>query len=454
MKKKYNTLNISLWDKTAVLLSLVILFLTTITSNYADSNSLTVWSLNIWDSIFVEKNIFMFYSYTAQNIYGLQHAMMGCDILVCIPWAIWNLPLWIIKHFGKLSVLDYPLMLFYAKIFLLLLVFGCRSEIIKIGKLFSSDESNIHLCSILFVTSFFTLNSVGYFGQNDIMIVYLTLLALRYLLTNKWKKFLLFSALSIAFEPFFVFAYIAIILFKEKRLHYILLYILSGFSIFIFQKILFWNAPMYQESLSYGPSSVIVMLLTENQFPLTPYTVALFFLALFSLYLWVYIDDNSILHNEKIIYHTLAGFSCYFLFVRVEGYRPIYLFTFIYLIMTLKPQYFRINLILESIATISIMLKHFYTDSFFFNTYWMVLPYKKEDSPQLLFDALEGIPTLPPNLFPTCYLICIVAILIMNHPKFNATNKAITMERERYIILCRSIIFTLPYILTVLTQYI
>lgn len=454
MKNKFNLSTISAWDKIAILLSLIILFLTTITTNYDDSNSLTIWSLNVWDSIFIEKNIFSFYSYTAQNIYGLKHAMIGCDILVCIPWAIWNLPLWLIKHFANLSVLDYPLMLFYAKAFLLLLAFGCQAEIIKIGKLFSCEKRNLYLCSTLFVTSFFTLNSVGYFGQNDIMIVYLTLLAVRHLLLKKWKSFLLLSALSIAFEPFFAFSYIAIILFKEKRLHYILLYLFSGFSFFLLQKILFWNAPMYQESLSYGPSSVIVMLLTENLFPLTPYMVVMFFLALFSLYLWIYLDDNTLLHNEKLIYYTLAGFACYFLFVRVESYRPVYLFVFIYLIMAIKPQYFRINLILEMIATISIMLQHFYTDPYFFNASWMVLPNKNENAPQLLYDAWDGIPTLPPNIFPTCYLICIIAILIINHPKFNVTNKTITMEKERYLILLRSIIFTLPYILIVLLQYI
>ena len=454
MKKYLKTFHFTIWDTTAVLISLTTLLFASYVSNYADSNSLTVWSLNIWDSIFIKKDIFMFYSYTAENIYGLEHPLMGCDILVCLPWAIWNLPLWFIKHFGNLSVLDHPLMLFYSKSFMLLMLIGCQREIIKIGKLFSDNKKNLHLCSTLLLTSFFTLNSVGYFGQNDVMIIYISILALRFLLCGKWKIFLLLSALSISFEPFFVFSYIAIILFKEKRIHYILLYICSGFSLFILQKILFWNAPMYQESIERGPSGEIIWLLTQNQFPLTPYTVALFILVLFSLYLFIYLDHNDSLYKEKILYYNLACYACYFLFVRSEGYRPLYLFVFIYLIMTLKPQYFRINLILESIATFSMMLQLFFTDAFFFNTYWMFLPHRNEDSPRILFDAIEGLPTPPNNLFPTCYFICIVAILIINHPKFNVMNKTITMERERYWILLRSIIIVLPFILTILIQYI
>ena len=71
MKKFFKTIDFTIWDKIAVLISLTTLLFASFVSKYADSNSLTVWSLNIWDSIFIKKDIFMFYSYTAENIYGL-----------------------------------------------------------------------------------------------------------------------------------------------------------------------------------------------------------------------------------------------------------------------------------------------------------------------------------------------------------------------------------------------
>lgn len=455
MKKFSNVLNFSIWDKSAIALSIAILILASMTSYFPDLESLTVWSLNIWDTLFVEKNPFMFYAYTAQNIHGAGHSLMGCDILVCIPWAIWNLPLWLIQHFCHLSVLEHPLMLFYSKAFLLFLVIGCYFELNKIGELLvKNNKKHVSLCSFLFVTSFFTLSSVGYFGQNDIMIVYITMLAIRFLLCEKWKTFLFLSALSIAFEPFFAFSYLAIIFYKEKRFHYILLYIISGFSLFFLQKALFWNAPMYQESLASGPTVALLYLMLENQISVTPYTIALFPFSLIVLYLLSYLDDDNTTNKQKILYYNLAGFCCYFLFVRVESYRPLYLFAFIYLLIIIKPTYFRINLILESIATFSIMLLHFFNDTFFFNAYWLILPNRNENSTLLLRDALDEIPTLPANIFSTSYLICIITLLIINHPRFNINNSVLTMKTERYLLLLRNLIITLPYILTVILQYI
>ena len=60
MKKYLKTFHFTIWDTTAVLISLTTLLFASYVSNYADSNSLTVWSLNIWDSIFIKKDIFMF----------------------------------------------------------------------------------------------------------------------------------------------------------------------------------------------------------------------------------------------------------------------------------------------------------------------------------------------------------------------------------------------------------
>ena len=47
-------------------------------------------------------------------------------------------------------------------------------------------------------------------------------MALYYLLKKNTVKFVLWAALSIAFKPFFIFSYIALILLKEKKIESLL----------------------------------------------------------------------------------------------------------------------------------------------------------------------------------------------------------------------------------------
>ena len=118
--KKYN---MKINEKIAFFISLFIFIIVALTSYYEDLRSLTVWSCNIWDTLADTGNIRMFYQYTAQNIYNVPHEMMGCDILICIPWAIWNLPIWILQRFFGLIIVEHPILLFYSKCFLLIILF-------------------------------------------------------------------------------------------------------------------------------------------------------------------------------------------------------------------------------------------------------------------------------------------------------------------------------------------
>lgn len=443
----------NLAEKVAFLLSIVCFILTFSTSYYADLRSLTIWSINIWETLLVEKNIFLFYSYTAENILNLPHTYMGCDLLVCIPWAIWNFPLWLIQHFTNISILQTPFLLIYSKLFLLLLTGGCFKKIIQIGKLFIDDIKHIYMCAFLFLSSFFILNSVGYYGQNDILIIYITLLAIHSLLVGKWKVFLLFSAISISFEPYFIFAYIALILFKEKKIHYICLYLISGISIYILQKIPFWSAPMYQESMAAGPTSEIINMFFENIISITPYSISLFITSIIFLYLLIYFDDTFDIQKEKILYYTFISFSCFFIFVRHESYRPLYLFVFLYLIMIIKPKYLRINLLMETLATFTLMIFYLFHADNFFNSNWMIIPFSRNDNIILKTIVQNYISAPAPHLFSSCFFICMITLLVINHPKFKYKNNTLTMEPERFLIPLRSLLITIPYFIVLVMSY-
>lgn len=439
--------------KSALFLSTIIFIFSSLFCYYGDLRTSTIWSVNIWDTLFKTGNILNYYSYSAQNIYHI-HAMVGCDFLIYIPWAIWNLPIWALQYFFDITIVDHPIMLLYSKSFLILLVFGCSILFTKIAKNFQSNFDNTSTSIFLFFSSFFTLNSITYFGQNDIIIIFVILLSINSYMKSNFKGFLFWAAISIAFKPFFIFSYVALILLIEKKIHKILLYILSGFSIYFLQKIPFYNAPMYQESLANGPASATFRFLYENTLAITPYMISVFFLSLCITYALAYFDNTDTDKNYKILYYSLLPFICYFLFVRHETYRPLYLFTFIYLIILARPAYQRINIILEMISTTCIIYKFFYTTTILYHGDFILLPGVTNNQKSLN----QFVTNLLPNNFLTIdmavLVTCMLIFAIINHPRFKNNSTAFILPKEPYLLFVRSCIIVSPFILAIILKFI
>ena len=87
-----------------------------ISYGYIDLKSLTAWSLNLWDCLFDGK-LYHYYEYCAENIYNLDSAYMGSNYLALLPWAVWNLPIWILQRFFGIAALGHAWTLLYSKIF-------------------------------------------------------------------------------------------------------------------------------------------------------------------------------------------------------------------------------------------------------------------------------------------------------------------------------------------------
>lgn len=162
MSKKYSL---------SFLISSVAFFLAFVLFYYMDLKSLTVWTVNIWDTLAETGNIRHFYEYSAMNLYQLDHAMVGSDIFIYLPWAIWNLPIWILQRFAGLAVIEHFWMVLYSKCFLLavfaLILYLAR----KIALLFTTEKEDIHRMLFLSATSFFTITSLAYIGQNDVLVI-------------------------------------------------------------------------------------------------------------------------------------------------------------------------------------------------------------------------------------------------------------------------------------------
>ena len=439
MKKKYIL---------PTLISAITFMLAELIYYYTDLKSLTVWTLNIWDTLANSHNLRDFYSFSSLNLQNLDHAMVGSDILIYIPWAIWNLPIWILQHFAGMAVVTHPAMLLWSKLFLAVVFCLCFFPVKRIIKHIDNSKDNIIRMFFLSATSFFTITSLAYIGQNDVVVIFSFLMAISALLDSHTKSFMSWAALSIAFKPFFIFAYVGLVLLTDKNLLRIVGKIALGFSVFIIQKIPFIGAPMYKESLSYGPTSGSLKLLLDSTLDLPPYGASLFFLGLITLYAYAYFCDKE-LKPVDIIYMSVAPMIILFLFSRYEVYRPFYLVPIIYILMMCKPQFSRINLMLETLATFSLYLFYMMDDLLFYNPNYII---GGKNTPALS-QWLQGlIPGFGYPLLTAVFAFCMILILILNHPSFKYENKVLIMDEEPYLLTIRSLCFSAPVIISILVK--
>lgn len=435
----------------AFTISVLLFGFTAITCYYTDLRSLTVWTTNFWDAWYSTGNPFLFYAYSAQNLYGLDHVMVGSDILIYIPWAIWNLPIWAMQRFGGLDIVDHPLMLFYSKCFLIVLLVLSCIMIYRIGKFFTEDNKENLQNVVLYASSFFVLTGVAFVGQNDILVILTFLLALFNLLRGRNKTFVILSALSVALKPFFIFSYVAIVLYKEKKLHKIVLYLLSGISIYVLQKLPFvlFDVPMYSESLSYGPTTNVIGTLLQSSFEITPVGISVFAISLLAVYFMAYTDNNNKDANTRIIYYCALPLICFCAFANYESYRPIYLFTVFFLLMLTKPAYRRMNLLLETIFSGCLIVFYMVNDYLFYNNLYIHLPANSTEYDAIYTFLATHLPNAGLKAFTAAAVFALIVLAIINHPGFKSGNEVLCMREEKYLVVVRSVIYAVPLLFAI-----
>jgi len=422
---------------------------------YTDIKSLTIWTTNVWDTLISSGNLRDYYSYTAQNLYALDHEMVGSDILIYIPWAIWNLPIWLLQRFFALPIVEHAGMLLYSKCFLLAVFVLILYLAHGISKQLLQEAADRKKVLFLSSTSFFVLTGIAYIGQNDVLVIAPFLAAVLALLKGKKIPFLLLAALSIAFKPFMAFSLLALLLLYEKNLLKILAGTACGFSLFFAQKLLFLGAPAYAESLEYGPMQGIAKLLFQYVLGIPRHGASFFMLGLGVVYILAYF---TVLKNEKkdhyTIYFTVAPLIMFFLFTQYEFYRPIYLVPLLYLLFMLRPDYYRTNLILEMVSTFSLMIYYAFSEFLFYHPGFI-----------LISDTdYRAIPSLYDHLLPyvqsyyyyipgAIFMLAMIMVLVINHPNFQSKNAILCQKEEPWLIPVRSLIYGIPLMMSLVIRF-
>lgn len=412
---------------------------------YLDTRSLTVWSVNLLDA-FADGRLMDYYLYCYINEYGAESAAFAGPYFVLIPWAIWNIPIWLIQKYAGVMIISSGWMILWSKLFLVIvegvvLVFGYKMT------MFLTENRTKALWVVLLSASFpFTLIGVFYSGQSDIIVLAYSSIAVYYLLKDNNKLFLIFSALAIISKPFFLFPFIILVLYTEKNIWKIFAKFIIGYLPTIVFQLIYANAPMFTESYELTPAGENMDMLTRTSFGRVLMTNGSWFFLLFVvLCVIAYIkkSDNTEERNKFIIYFVTATMLLVLGFTSIQHYRPIYVIPFLFILFMLNDEWYRINIILETFYAVTTMGSMFFGSTNIFSKSSMenTLITKIFPLVQKSYDNIYELVTtriadyeVYHKILASVSVACIVILLVINYPRFKVKPEVDCEKCERWII--------------------
>ncbi len=431
---------------------------------YVDLESLTIWTTYFLDSIF-DGHIMDVYQYGYENIYHSSHEYIGTNIFVFIPWAVWNIPIWIMQRFFNIQIVEHSTMLLWSKMFLVLMLVLSVYFAFKIVEITSLNRNEAWWVAILSLSYPYTYLGVFYAGQSDVICVCLFTAAVYLLLKGKNGWFYFLSSCAIATKPFYLLSYIAIILLLEKNIVKIVLKLVAGCGITLFLSVLYNGAPMYKESMENGPMNQILENILGGGYSSFATTASYLIFALVLIYFLAYLtkvtrEDRS----SYIIYFIVIPLLVHFMFAGFEHYRMILLSPFLFIMFMQKKEYFRINMIVNLVISFCAMLCIINFSKYILSTEFMDGTFitnffgrtsadaRRWYNLQSLFrEGIENFKVLAKGMAGAYGGGAFILILI-NHPRFKRKFAVETEQCERWV-LWGNMFLIIPFVMLAFLCY-
>ena len=349
----------------SVMVSIVMFF----SYGYVDLKSLTVWSLNLLDCLW-EGNLYHYYAYCAENAYDLVHVYMGANYIPLIPWAIWNIPVWILQKWFGIAAVGHAWTLLYAKLFFVAVLSVTLFYSYKIMQVIVGEKGKCIKSLYLMLSFPMMMVAVYYVGQTDIISVCLFVIAFYRLIQGKRRSFYIFSALSIGAKPYILLAYAAVVLLTEKNIWKIILKCLGGGSLVLLFNFIYGGAPLYRESMRQGPSAKqLHFILGKVVGDWSGTQISFFLLFLIAVYFMIYLHPWKEGEYTELVYAVTVPFLLYYAFSEFDFYRMIYLMPVLYILFAINSEKIIFNLLLEIIANIGVIIRFYYIYREFFSNH-------------------------------------------------------------------------------------
>lgn len=428
---------------------------------HGDTENLIKWSLNIFD-VTVKGKPLDFYKYSIENPNMAPDKYVSGTLYSLIIWAIWNIPIGIIKTIFGVEVLHNPLVYIWGKLFLVFCLCITMFFVNKIVKKITGDVNRAKWAMFLLASSVFIYIGVYYGGQNDIVICAFATAAVYCLMDGKNKWFYFFAGMAISVKYFFFIPYIAIILLFEKKVLKIIYKIALG----VIPTGIYWlitrACPMVSESASQGsPVSVLLKEMVGGAFPVTfNNSISLFLGMLLIIYILAYLTmpQNDDEKYSYVIYYIVATSLAMLLFSTFQYYRVVMVCPFIAILMVIDKEKYRINVIMETIISISLFIILIIQSG----AYLFVSSVINKNVVNFIFgiSGVEGyfslgmdvsrwisndMLTILLQIFATVVVILSIFILVLNNPRAKLEFLDIpSIKIERWIYWLRTFVVVIP----------
>ena len=204
--------------------------------------------------------------------------------------------------------------------------------------------------------------SVCYSGQNDILMIASSVLAIHCLLKGKRRAFYAWSVLAIAIKPFFLLPFMAVVMLSEKNFIKLAGKALLVSSGLIVQKLFFYGAPGYAESMTSGPAKQML----RDMFPVNLTTsfggISFFAIALVLIYFYCYTrrlddSDGAALLPKYTVYMITVTYTAYLMFSPFSFYRLATLTPFLYIVLVQNDEMRLYNAIFDTAMQFAMMMR-------------------------------------------------------------------------------------------------
>jgi len=183
---------------------------------YGDGMSLMAWSVQMWDALF-DGRLREFRAVSMESTWGVPHGAAN-GMLLRIPWAIWNFPIWVaLQLFDKCEIYSL-LCIWWAKFFLIVCSVLMGLVCCRIVMLFQTDKKYGCLAALFVWGSGTLMFSVGYSMQDEVFYMLAILYALYYTLLDRRILSLMWMTISVTLSPFMVLPALLLLIYQSKKL--------------------------------------------------------------------------------------------------------------------------------------------------------------------------------------------------------------------------------------------
>lgn len=415
----------------------IILFFACISVYYYDISCTVDNSILLLKSIW-HGEFFHYYDYTigkTQTVWPPNY-----EILMYIILAIWNIPLAIAN---KLCGLDYlysmPAIL-WTKLFLVICLLIVTNIIYRICIEMNVDKKTARLAQFLFLSSVNVMTPTLMISQCDIVNLVFIMLGIYMYLKKNTVAFIVCFAIAIPLKMFALFIFVPLVVIDEKKILKIILKVALSLSLLVFCKLISWPSVSYHYLVG-SFSKVMAQTLQNSILQLGIGTISIFIAGLVAICIYIYskqFDEGN--RNQYIVYIPLAVFSIMFCFFAFYPYWIVLMVPFTVICIVNNYKYLKLNILLETLSGITAFISCVFCYQWVYSDETMkdLLPSKITNVSRkynYIASLLNnyGIDKYKNAIF-SVFVVSVLAILIINHPKKNKFAVKSNIEIEHSVI--------------------